>query len=475
MSNGSDYTRLLLLPISCLLLGYLVATKMMHHISTHKVMLFVLGPNHDPDTRLRWSRLVGTSLNSTVISPQALLSCQLKYRPVGPHPLCDLGPDNVIQTRRQLMKCQFRHVVITPLSSSVWSAMQSEGNAGVPLDPKTSPFPVVQCQSVYSSTAESAAEAASIFFTSSDLDGPPCIRPSGRESGGYAGFISQNYDHLPEMMYFTHGHENSWHQDLPMTEILAEFCEGVLFDPSEPTSHLVHSHLDEPSQQDVHDQSSQDVESPAISHDNHTLTNHRGALSNYHQTSIDVSFDQQGRHLGMANTSAIITFPVNKLPLPGLYVSLNNQLFKDWRLESCFLGLCGSAKTHKTLARAWKEYFEDLLGSLPDVLSHFCCSQFAVSRSRVRLRPAELYHRILMLEMGLMTNSSRAAGQCLDQQCCRASGIMEVLWSTIFGEEALFYDHKLGIEYPNKQESLPPGVVRAYRQAWKKPVQGKKV
>jgi hypothetical protein len=36
--------------------------------------------------------------------------------------------------------------------------------------------------------------------------------------------------------------------------------------------------------------------------------------------------------------------------------------------------------------------------------------------------------------------------------------------------QALFYDRKLGIEYPNKEESLPPGIVRAYRQAWMNPV-----
>jgi hypothetical protein len=208
MTNAPENVRLLLLPI-CLLLGCLVASKMVH-INIHKVMLFVFGPNHDHDTKLRWDTLVHSPINTAPTSEEPIQRCRTKFKPAGPHPTCELGPDNVIRTRRQLMECHFHHVVITPLSPSVWSAMQSEGTAGAPLDPKTSPFPVVHCQNInHNDSNAEGAEESSRFFTSSDPESPPCIRPSsGRESGGYAGFISQNYDHLPDMMYFTHGHEH---------------------------------------------------------------------------------------------------------------------------------------------------------------------------------------------------------------------------------------------------------------------------
>ena len=43
------------------------------------------------------------------------------------------------------------------------------------------------------------------------LDGPACLRPeTGRESVAYASFILQNYDSLPDFMYFLHGHDTRY-------------------------------------------------------------------------------------------------------------------------------------------------------------------------------------------------------------------------------------------------------------------------
>ncbi len=113
---------------------------------------------------------------------------------------------NVIRTKRQLAEGRFTHVVIVPTTAAVWREIESGGH---PLDPRfepsTSPFPVVLCV-----TMDGLEDKPESFFTS-DMDGPPCVRPAtGREAGAYASFIAQNYDHLPETMFFIHGHQTRW-------------------------------------------------------------------------------------------------------------------------------------------------------------------------------------------------------------------------------------------------------------------------
>ena len=62
-----------------------------------------------------------------------------------------------------------------------------------------------------SSLASSPEDLESFFSAPDELDGPACLRPeTGRESVAYASFILQNYDSLPDFMYFLHGHETRY-------------------------------------------------------------------------------------------------------------------------------------------------------------------------------------------------------------------------------------------------------------------------
>lgn len=45
----------------------------------------------------------------------------------------------------------------------------------------------------------------------------------GNESTSYLKFIIDNYDSLPEHLFFIHGHDKAYHQDFTMTEILKNF------------------------------------------------------------------------------------------------------------------------------------------------------------------------------------------------------------------------------------------------------------
>lgn len=51
-----------------------------------------------------------------------------------------------------------------------------------------------------------------------DTDYLPVKNPNGREALPYLTFITDNYANLPDIMVFTHGHAQSWHQPEPLVD-----------------------------------------------------------------------------------------------------------------------------------------------------------------------------------------------------------------------------------------------------------------
>ena len=51
-----------------------------------------------------------------------------------------------------------------------------------------------------------------------DTDDLPVANPNGREALPYLTFITDNYATLPDVVIFTHGHYQSWHQPEPLVD-----------------------------------------------------------------------------------------------------------------------------------------------------------------------------------------------------------------------------------------------------------------
>ena len=147
-----------------------------------------------------------------------------------------------------------------------------------------------------------------------------------------------------------------------------------------------------------------------------------------------------------------------------MFVSLSNNIARDWRRIFCLGGQCSSARKQLALEHAWDKYLGYYLGPLPPDLTHFCCSHFAVSRSRVLLRARQLYLNILTFSL-MEYPGIYEAMPCFGK-CELPGAVMEVLWPYVFGAGVpLGYDERLQLEWPT-DEYLPRQLMRAYRYAW---------
>ena len=147
-----------------------------------------------------------------------------------------------------------------------------------------------------------------------------------------------------------------------------------------------------------------------------------------------------------------------------MFVSLTNNIGRDWRRIFCVAGQCSSARKQRELEKAWHKYLGYYLGPLPPDFTHFCCSQFAVSRSRVLLRARQLYLNILTFS--LMEYPGIYEAMPCYGKCELPGAVMEVLWPYVFGAGVpLGYDERLQLEWPT-DEYLPRQLMRAYRYAW---------
>ncbi|GAX80460.1 hypothetical protein CEUSTIGMA_g7899.t1 [Chlamydomonas eustigma] len=322
----------------------------------------------------------------------------------------------------------------------MWRNMQSNGHVGEWFDPKTSPIPVIQCTH---QVANSMTQTPTSFF-SSELDGPPCVRPAtGREAGAYASFIIQNYAHLPAVVFFLHGHESSWHQDRNTSDLLREFSTLRLQDKEGHDQYRGSNPITCPGTRKA---CQDEIKKPAV------------AVSR----NIEGWDNEEGARLHGPDLTQ-----QQNLHSSGVFVSLNNQVNRDWRDIWCLLKSCSSAKRQKQVEQAWKTYFQQHMRMmpLPGNLSQMCCAQFAVSRERVLTRPIQLYQDILRWCMDGVPGVRRQAGECRDASCSTADIVMEVLWAELLGQEAwdLAIDHALSDRY-QAERPIPTSAMRDYRR-----------